>query len=86
MGRLTVGGDAAPVFFNHGGELFVWTEVLVVQLVAPGVEESAHVVRVGVVPKLLELLAQKIGDVQTRVGLQKAFKVLAPVVGQVFSA
>ena len=49
-------------FPNDGGELFV-------QLVAPGVEESAHFVRVGVVPKLLELLAQKIGDVQARVGL-----------------
>ena len=78
-------GDAVPVFLDHLGKLFVRREVLLAELIAPCVEESAGVFGIGVVPKLLELLAQKIRDIQPRIGLQQAFEVLALIVGQIFA-
>ena len=89
MRRLAVRGYAVPIALDHGRELFIGRAMeryaLAEQLVAPSVEEGLRVGGVGVIPQLLELLAQEVGDVETRVGLQKPFEVFAGVVGQVFS-
>jgi hypothetical protein len=64
VGRLAVSDDAVPIALDHGRELFVWLQILIAQLLAPRVEEASRIGRVGIIPKLLELLTQQIGDVQ----------------------
>ena len=58
-------------------------EILIAQLFAPRVEEASRIGRVGIIPKLLELLTQQIGDVQAGIGLQKPFEIFACVVAEV---
>src|ERR1019366_4847814 len=41
VGRLAVSDDAVPIALDHGGEFFVGREVLIAQLLAPGVEEAS---------------------------------------------
>src|ERR1019366_1895143 len=85
VGRLAVSDDAVPIALDHGGEFFVGREVLIAQLLAPGVEEASRIGGVGIIPQLLELLTEQIGDVQAGIGLQEAFEIFASVVGQVFA-
>ncbi len=83
MRRLAVRGYAVPIAVDHGRELFVWLQIPIAQLFAPRVEEASCIGRVGIIPKLLELLTQQIGDVQAGIGLQKPFEIFACVVAEV---
>src|SRR5438876_2457176 len=71
---MAVGHDAIPVLVDQGGELLVRLQALPFERLAPVVKKAACPTRSFVAPQLFERFLEKVGGVQTLVGVEQQFQ------------